>query len=84
MTTRILIAEDSAAMRAFIASALESLGDCEVVEASSGFEAIKRLPTRKFDLIITDVNMPDINGLELISFVKNNEAYKTIPVLVVR
>lgn len=83
MTARILIAEDSAAMRAFLVSALESICDCEVVEAASGFEALKQLPQRKFHLIITDINMPDINGLELISFVKNNEAYKNIPLMVV-
>jgi len=83
MTAQILIAEDSAAMRAFLVSALESIGDCEIVEASSGFEALKQLPQRKFNLIITDINMPDINGLELISFVKNNEAYRDIPLMVV-
>jgi two-component system chemotaxis response regulator CheY len=82
-TARILIAEDSAAMRAFLVSALETIGDCEVVEASSGFEALKQLPQRKFNLIITDINMPDINGLELISFIKNNEAYRHIPLMVV-
>ncbi len=83
MTARILIAEDSAAMRAFLVSALESICDCEVVEAASGFEALNNSPQRKFHLIITDINMPDINGLELISFVKNNEAYKHIPLMVV-
>ena len=83
MTAQILIAEDSAAMRAFLVRALEAIGDCVVVEASSGFEALKMLPQRKFNLIITDINMPDINGLELISFVKNNEAYRHIPLMVV-
>lgn len=83
MPTIILIAEDSSTMRSFLVSALESIGDCEVVEASSGFEALKQLPLRKFDLIITDINMPDINGLELISYVKNNKAYKNIPLMVV-
>ena len=83
MTAQILIAEDSAAMRAFLVSALETIGDCVIVEASSGFEALKMLPQRKFNLIITDINMPDINGLELISFVKNNEAYCHIPLMVV-
>ena len=83
MTAQILIAEDSAAMRAFLVSALEAIGNCEIVEASSGFEALKQLPQRKFSLIITDINMPDINGLELISFVKNNETYRNIPLMVV-
>jgi len=83
LTANILIAEDSPAMRALLVSALEFTGDYEIVEASSGFEALKQLPRKRFHLIITDINMPDINGLELIHFVKNNESYKTIPLMVV-
>jgi len=79
----ILIAEDSPAMRAYLVSALEAAGDYEIVEASSGFEALKQLPRKKFDLIVTDINMPDINGLELIHFVKNNDSYRHIPLVVV-
>ena len=83
MAAIILIAEDSPAMRAYLVSALESVGDYEIVEASSGFEAIKQLPRKQFHLIITDINMPDINGLELIHFVKNNDSYRDIPLVVV-
>ena len=54
-----------------------------MVEAGNGFEALKTLPTRRFDLIITDINMPDINGLELIGFVKSNPAYRDIPLIIV-
>ncbi len=64
-------------------SALEAAGDYEIVEASSGFEALKQLPRKQFDLIVTDINMPDINGLELIHFVKNNDSYRHIPLIVV-
>jgi len=53
------------------------------VEAASGFEALKLLPTEEFSLVITDVNMPDINGLELISFIKNNPRYSHIPLVIV-
>ena len=79
----ILIAEDSAVTRAFLVSTLEEMDDFEIVEASTGFEALKQLPRRKFSLIITDINMPDINGLELINFVKNNFNYREIPLIVV-
>ena len=79
----ILIAEDSAVTRAFLVSTLEEMDDFEIVEASTGFEALKQLPRRKFALIITDINMPDINGLELINFVKNNFNYREIPLIVV-
>jgi two-component system chemotaxis response regulator CheY len=83
MGSPILIAEDSAVTRAFLVSALEEMDDFEIVEASTGFEALKQLPRRKFSLIIADINMPDINGLELINFVKNNCNYRDIPLIVV-
>jgi len=79
----ILIVEDSATMRSIIASTLEDLGDYEITEASSGFEALKILPGRSFDLIITDINMPDINGLELVNFVKKHPTYKDTPLIIV-
>jgi two-component system chemotaxis response regulator CheY len=79
----VLIVEDSKAIRSVIRIALEEAGDFFVAEAGSGFEALKMLPGRKFDLIITDINMPDINGLELIGFVKANSSYKDIPLIIV-
>lgn len=79
----ILIVEDSATTRALIRAVIEELDDYETVEASSGFEALKMLPQQQYDLIITDINMPDINGLELINFVRNNERYSHIPIIIV-
>jgi len=80
----LLIVEDSAATRALIRNAIEGIGeDLTTVEAATGFEALKLLPTDEFDLIITDINMPDINGLELISFVKTNPRYSAIPLIIV-
>ncbi len=79
----VLIVEDSKAIRSMIRMAVEEAGGFFAVEASNGFEALKTLPTRRFDLIITDINMPDINGLELIGFVKSNPAYRDIPLIIV-
>lgn len=79
----VLIVEDSRAIRSMIRVAVEEVGGFFAVEASNGFEALKTLPTRPFDLIITDINMPDINGLELIGFVKSNPAYRDIPLIIV-
>jgi two-component system chemotaxis response regulator CheY len=80
----ILIVEDSSTMRALLASALEDLEPpVKLTEANSGFEALHILPRESFDLIVTDINMPDINGLELVSFVKNNDAYRSIPLVIV-
>ena len=83
---KILVVEDSPSTRTFLATILESgtaVDDLEVVEAGSGFEALKMLPHHKFDAILTDINMPDINGLELVSFLKNHPLYKSIPIMVI-
>lgn len=67
-----------------IAMALESLSEpCKVTEAESGFAALAALPRQEFDLIVTDINMPEINGLELVSFAKSNDAYRHIPLVIV-
>lgn len=79
----ILVVEDSSTTRSMIRAAVEEMEDFTSVEVGSGFDALKALPTQRFDLIITDINMPDINGLELISFVKNHPSYKEIPLLIV-
>jgi len=78
-----LVVEDSAIMREIIVSSLSILPDVNPVEASNGFEALKMLPQMTFDIILTDINMPDINGLELLSFLKNHPQYKSIPVVII-
>ena len=73
-------------MRSFVRSALEAggeLGDVDVVEASGGFEALRLLPRGPYDLVITDINMPDINGLELIQFIRTNEHHRATPILLI-
>ena len=79
----ILIVEDSATTRALIRAVIDELGEFETVEAGSGFEALKMLPQQEYDLIVTDINMPDINGLELINFVRNNPRYNHLPIIIV-
>ena len=83
LTKAIMVVDDSATMRSLVQSYLSGMGDYEVVEARSGFEALKLLPTKNIDLILTDINMPDINGLELINFVKNSPIYRQIPMIVI-
>lgn len=85
--TRILVVEDSLSMRAFVRSALEpglaAGADAEVVEAASGFDALRLLPRGHYDLVITDINMPDINGLELVQFIRKSERHRDTPVLLI-
>jgi len=80
---KILIAEDSPTMRSLIVSTIAALWDYEVVEAANGFEALRVLPREKVDLVITDINMPDINGLELVSFIKQNANYQKTPLIII-
>lgn len=83
---KVLVVEDSPSMRSMLTNIIETETghlDLEIVEASSGFEALKILPHHRFDAVLTDINMPDINGLELVSFLKNHPTYSQIPVMVV-
>lgn len=80
---KVLIVEDSAATRELLRAAVEAVSEVEVFTAVSGFEALKVLPRHRFELIITDINMPDINGLELINFVKKNPHYREVPLFIV-
>lgn len=82
----ILIVEDSNSARSMILAAIEECDDFDDIvtfEAATGFEALKQIPLHDFHLIITDINMPDISGLELVYFVKNEPRYKNIPLLIV-
>ena len=70
-------------MRAFVRAALEETGDTTVQQAASGFEALRLLPRESFDVVIVDINMPDINGLELVSFMRRSEAHVKTPVILI-
>ncbi len=71
-------------MRAFVRAALEDdFVGLEVREASSGFEALRLLPRERVDLVIVDINMPDINGLELVAFMRKSEAHARTPVVII-
>lgn len=85
--TRVLIVEDSSTMRSYVRTVLEDVevfaDPIEVDEACNGFEAMRLLPRRTYDLLITDINMPDINGLELIKLVRSNEHYRNTAVMII-
>lgn len=83
MKKKVLVVDDSATMRSLLVSTLEEIDGIETVQASNGFEALKALPMQPFDLVLTDINMPQINGLEIVHFIKNNETYRNIPLIIV-
>jgi two-component system chemotaxis response regulator CheY len=88
---RILVVEDSSSTRALVRAILEDpefekvagRNGVDVREAESGFDAMRFLPRGQFDLVITDINMPDINGLELIQFIRKSPHMKDTPILVI-
>lgn len=83
MKAKILVVEDSGPMRNLIAAALEEHLDVDVYEAESGFAALKLIPDNIFSVIVTDINMPDINGLELIAFLRQHPNYKGVPIVII-
>ncbi len=72
MAFHVLIVDDSGAVRAFVRASLEDANFARVQEAETGFEALRLLASNAFDVVIIDVNMPDINGLELLAFMKKS------------
>jgi two-component system, chemotaxis family, chemotaxis protein CheY len=80
---RFLVVDDSSTMRRIIINALNKLGYSECHEAGNGREGIERLATTPIDLIFTDWNMPEMNGLEFIKAVRANDRTRHLPVLMV-
>lgn len=81
---RVLVVEDSQTMREWISAAIEELDrPLKVDLAASGFEALRLLPRQVYDLVVTDINMPDIHGLELISFIRSDARYAATPLVIV-
>jgi two-component system chemotaxis response regulator CheY len=83
LSHRILIVEQSAESSDQMAEALRSVEGVELVVTASGFEALRLLPRQRFDLIITDVRVPDMDGFELVNFVKKSPPYRTTPLVLV-
>ena len=79
----VLIVEDSPTMRQLIAFALKRIRGVRIVEANDGVDGLKKLSSERFDLILTDINMPIMDGLKLVSLVRNDANYKTIPIVVI-
>lgn len=70
-------------MRAVIAGTISAELDAEVDVCADGVEALRFLPTSDYDLVVTDINMPQINGLELIQFLKNNPRHQNTPIVII-
>lgn len=78
-----LVVEDSPTMRQLIVFALRRIPSLRVTEADDGVDALKKLQGNKFDILITDINMPIMDGLKLVSLVRKDEAHKEIPIIII-
>jgi two-component system chemotaxis response regulator CheY len=78
---QILVVDDSTTMRQMVAFTLTSAGH-QVVEAPDGNQALATAKQKKFDLVITDVNMPGMNGIDLVQSLRALPDCKFIPILV--
>ena len=80
---RCLVVEDSQVMRQLLVFALQRLRGLDVTEADDGVDALRKLTGNRFDIIITDINMPIMDGLKLIKRIRTDEAHKGVPIIVV-
>ncbi len=80
---RILIVEDSPTMRQLIAFALKRVREFIIDEAGDGVDGLKKLSSVKYDLILTDINMPIMDGLKLVSLARNDPGYKDVPIVII-
>lgn len=81
--TNIMVVDDSPTTRQLITFVLKRLTNSNIVEATDGADALKKLSSGIFDLILADINMPVIDGLKLISLLRNDPKYKTTPIVII-
>jgi two-component system chemotaxis response regulator CheY len=79
----ILVVDDSKVMRDMIIACLRPQEGLAFTHAASGLEAIEKLSLRAYELLILDLNMPDIGGIEVLEFVRGQDRLKAVPILVV-
>jgi len=78
-----LVVEDSPPMRKMIVFALSRIRELTVIEADDGVDALRRIASTRFDIIITDINMPILDGLKLVKRLRADEAYKGVPIIII-
>jgi two-component system chemotaxis response regulator CheY len=79
---KILVVDDSPTMRRMVMASLRDVQDARFDEASSGLEAIEHLALSPVDLMVLDLNMPDMHGLDVVQFVRRHQTYRAIPIII--
>ncbi len=81
---KFLVVEDSPTMRQLISFSLKRFHNAKIIEAVDGLDALKKLAgPDKIDLILTDINMPIMDGLKLVSMIRQNSQLKNIPIIII-
>ena len=83
MSIRALVVDDSLALRRSVMYALQRLTEIVCVEAQDGAEALKKFSQGKFDIVLTDINMPVLDGLKLISHLRSDDTNAHVPIIVI-
>jgi len=78
-----LIVEDSPTMRQLLAFSLKRFKGCKIIEAIDGVDALKKLASEKVDMILADINMPVMDGLKLITIIRQNPKMKDLPIIII-
>jgi two-component system chemotaxis response regulator CheY len=78
-----LVVDDSPTMRQLISFSLKRFKGCTIVEAVDGVDALKKLQDAKIDMILVDINMPVMDGLKLVSLVRQDPKIKHLPVIII-
>ncbi len=78
-----LVVEDSPTMRQLIVFALNRIRGLTVLEANDGVDALRKMTAQPLDIILTDINMPIMDGLKLVRRVRSDEALKAIPIVII-
>jgi two-component system chemotaxis response regulator CheY len=79
----VLVVDDSKVMRDMITACLRPEPEVAFTHAASGLEAIEKLSLKPFHLVVLDLNMPDIGGLEVLEFVRGQDQLRKLPIMVV-
>ena len=80
---KFLVVDDSSTMRRIVSNTINNIGYKDVVLAEDGTDAIKKIKSNDFDVIMTDWNMPNMNGLELVQNVRAMEKHKDTPIIMI-
>ena len=82
-TKNLLVVDDSATTRMLISLTLKKSPKYRIVEATNGAEAVEKLGTQPVDIVLTDINMPKMGGLELISYIRSSHSSPKVPIVVI-